>query len=44
MECDAIDKKTNSTPLVYNHLLFKDGMQEQFMRELSTLYNKYGVE
>lgn len=44
MECDAIEKKTNITPLIYNHLSFKDGGQEQFLRELSALYNKYGLD
>lgn len=44
MGCDAIETKTNSTPFVYNHILFKDGGQEQFLRELSTLYNKYGLD
>lgn len=44
MGCDAIETKTNTTPLVYNHLLFKNGGQEQFLRELSALYNKYGLD
>lgn len=44
MGCDAIETKTNTTPLVYHHLLFKDGGQEQFLRELSALYNKYGLD
>lgn len=44
MECDAIETNRNTTPLVYHHLLFKDGGQEQFLRELSELYNKYGLD
>lgn len=44
MECDAIVPKTNSTPLIYNHILFKDGGVEQFLKELSDLYNKFGLD
>lgn len=44
MECDAIIKNRNKTPLIYNHLLFKEGGQEQFLKELSDLYNKFGVD
>lgn len=44
MECDAIETNRNTTPLVYNHILFKDSGQEQFLRELSALYNKYGLD
>ena len=44
MECDTIVPKTNSTPLIYNHILFKDGGLEQFLRELSNLYNKFGID
>ena len=40
MECDAVVKNRNTTPLIYNHLLFKEGGQEQFLKELSILYNK----
>ena len=35
--------KTNSTPLIYNHILFKDGGVEQFLKELSDVYNKFGL-
>lgn len=41
---DADLKVTNKTPLVYNHLLFKEGGQEQFLKELSELYNKFGID
>jgi hypothetical protein len=44
MECDAIVQKTNETPLIYNHLSFKEGGQEQFLKELSDLYNKFGLD
>lgn len=44
MECDAIVPKTNSTPLIYNHILFKDGGLEQFLKELSDVYNKFGLD
>lgn len=44
MECDAIVPKTNETPLIYNHLLFKEGEQEQFLKELSDLYNKFSLD
>ena len=44
MECDAKYTPTNMTPLIYNHLNFKDGRQEQFLRELSNLYNKFGID
>lgn len=44
MECDAVVKNRNITPLIYNHLLFKEGCQEQFLKELSDLYNKFGVD
>lgn len=44
MECDAKYTPTNMTPLIYNHLNFKDGGQEQFLRELSNLYNKFGID
>ena len=33
MCCDAELKKTNSTPLIYNHILLKEGGQEKFMKE-----------
>ena len=44
MECDAIVKNRNVTPLIYNNLLFKEGGQEQFLKELSNLYNKFGID
>lgn len=44
MKCDAVVQKTNETPLIYNHLLFKEGGQEQFLKELSNLYNKFGLD
>ena len=44
MECDAIVKNRNITPLIYNHILFKEGGQEQFLKELSELYNKFGLD
>ena len=44
MECDAIVPKTNSTPLIYNHILFKDGGLDQFLKELSVVYNKFGLD
>ena len=44
MCCDAELKKTNSTPLIYNHILLKEGGQEKFMKELADLYNKYGID
>lgn len=37
MCCDAELKKTNSTPLIYNHILLKEGGQEKFMKELAAL-------
>ena len=44
MESEAKYTSTNKTPLIYNHLNFKDGGQEQFLRELSNLYNKFGID
>lgn len=44
MECDAVVKNINKTPLIYNHLLFKEGGQEQFLKELSDLYNRHGLD
>lgn len=44
MDCDAIVKNENQTPIIYNHILFKDGGQEQFLKELSALYNKFGLD
>lgn len=44
MECDAIVKNKNVTPLIYNHILFNEGGQEQFLKELSNLYNKFGID
>ena len=44
MECDAVVKNRNITPLIYNHILFKEGGQEQFLKELSDVYNKFGLD
>ena len=44
MDCDAIVKNENQTPIIHNHILFKDGGQEQFLKELSALYNKFGID
>lgn len=44
MECDAVVPKTNSTPLICNHILFNDGGQEKFLKELSDLYNRHGLD
>ena len=44
MECDAIVKNRNVTPLIYNHILFKEGGQEQFLNELAGVYNKFGLD
>lgn len=44
MECDAIEPKTNSTPLIYNHIHFKDGELKRFLKELSDVYNKFGLD
>lgn len=44
MDCDAIVKNENQTPIIYNHILFKDGGREQFLKELSALYNKFGLD
>lgn len=44
MECDAIVKNRNITPLIYNHILFNEGGQEQFLKELSDVYNKFGLD
>ena len=44
MEYDAIMTPTNKTPLIYNHILFNEGGQEQFLKELSDLYNKFGLD
>ena len=44
MEFDAVVKNKNKTPLIYNHILFKEGGQEQFLKELSDLYNKFGLD
>lgn len=44
MECDAIEKNRNVTPLIYNHIRFKEGDQEQFLKELSDVYNKFGLD
>lgn len=44
MECDAVEPKTNSTPLIYNHISFKDGELKQFLKELSDIYNKFGLD
>lgn len=44
MECDAIVKNRNVTPLIYNHLIFNEGGQEQFLKELADVYNKFGLD
>lgn len=44
MECDAVVQNKNKTPLIYNHLLLKEGGQEQLLQELSDLYNKFGLD
>lgn len=44
MECDAIEKNRNVTPLIYNHILFKEGGQEQFLKELADVFNKFGLD
>lgn len=44
MACDAVVPKTNSTPLIYNHILLKDGGLERFLKELSDVYNKFGLD
>lgn len=44
MECDTIEKNRNVTPLIYNHISLKEGGQEQFLKELSALYNKFGLD
>lgn len=44
MECDAVIINKNETSIIYNHILFKDGGQEQFLKELSALYNKFGID
>jgi hypothetical protein len=44
MEYEAVVPKTNSTPLIHNHILFNDGGLEQFLKELSDLYNKFGLD
>ena len=44
MECDAIVKNRNVTPLIYNHILFKEDGQEQFLKELADIYNKFGLD
>lgn len=41
---DANLRLTNKTPIIYNHILFKDGGQEKFLKELSDLYNRYGLD
>ena len=44
MEYDAIEKNRNVTPLIYNYLLFNEGGQEQFLKELADVYNKFGLD
>lgn len=44
MYYDAELKKTNSTPLIYNHINLREGGQENFMKELASLYNKYSID
>ena len=39
-----IVKNRNVTPLIYNHILFKEGGQEQFLNELAGVYNKFGLD
>lgn len=41
---DADLRITNKTPLIYNHILFTDGGQGKFLKELSDLYNRYGLD
>lgn len=44
MENNAIVNPYNKTPLIHNHILFREGGQEQFLKELSELYNKFGID
>lgn len=44
MECDTVTQKMNTTPLIYNHILFKDGGLQLFLKELSDIYNKFGLD
>lgn len=44
MNNDAILKKINITPIIYNHFLLKDGGIDAFLKELSFVYNKYGID
>ena len=44
MECNAVVPKTNRTPLICSRILFKDGGLEQFLKELSDVYNKFGLD
>lgn len=44
MECDAVMPNPNITPIIYNHILFKDGELKQFLKELSDVYNKFGLD
>lgn len=30
--------------MIYNHILFKEGCQEQFLKELADVYNKFGLD
>lgn len=39
-----LKKNRNVTPLIYNHIRFKEGYQEQFLKELSDVYNKFGLD
>ena len=41
---DADLRLTNITPIVYNNIIFNDGVQEKFLKELSDLYNRYGLD
>ena len=42
MKSDEVIKNKNITPLIHNHLLLRD--QEKFLKELSDLYNKFGLD
>lgn len=41
---DADLRLTNKTPIIYNHIIFNDGGQEKFLKELSDLYNRYRLD
>lgn len=44
MECNAVIPNPNITPIIYNHILFKDEGLKQFLKELSDVYNKFGLD